>query len=82
MERFGNVGKTNISMICLWGIMEIVGYTNISNNFHDSRNYGSGTRGFSKLMEILGNVGKTNIFHDLSVGNGNCWIYQHFQQLP
>ena len=28
-------------MIYLWGIMKIVGFTNISNNFHDSRNYGS-----------------------------------------
>ena len=33
------------------------------------------------FMERAGNVGKTNIFQDLSVGNhGNCWLYQHFQQ--
>ena len=70
------LAKPTFSMICLWGIMEIVGFTYISNNFHDSRNYGSGSRGFSKFMEIVGNVGKTNIFHDLFVGNhGNCWFY-------
>ena len=43
-------------MICLWGIMEVVGFTNISNNFHDSRNYGSSPRGFPnswKLLEML-----------------------------
>ena len=40
-------------------------FTNISNNFHDYRNDGNGSRGFSKFMEIVGNVGKTNIFHDL-----------------
>ena len=75
--------KPTFSMICLWGIMEIVGFTNNSNNFHDSRNYGLGPGGFSKFMESVGNVGKTNIFHDLSVGNhGNCWFYQHFQQFP
>ena len=33
--------KPTCSMIYLWGIMKIVGFTNISNNFHDSRNYGS-----------------------------------------
>ena len=32
------------SMIRLWRIMEIVGSTNISNNFRDSGNYGSGSR--------------------------------------
>ena len=41
--------------------MEHVGFTNISNNFHDSPNYGSGSRGFSKIMEI---VGFTNIFRE------------------
>ena len=56
-------------MICLWGIMEIVGSTNISNNFHDSRNYGSGSLDFPTFMELVGNVGKSNNFHDLSVGN-------------
>ena len=35
------------------------------------------------LKERAGNVCKTNIFHDLPVGNhGNCWFYQHFQQFP
>ena len=35
------------------------------------------------FMECAGNVGKTNIFYDLSVGNHeNCWFYQHFQQFP
>ena len=62
--------KPKFSMICLWGIMDIVGITNISNNFHDSRNYGSGTRSFSKFTEIVGNVGKTNIFHDFC---GESW---------
>ena len=42
-----------ISMICLWGIMEIDGFTNISNNVHDSRNYGSGSRGFRHLWKLL-----------------------------
>ena len=45
--------KPTFSMICLWGIMEIVGFTNISNNFHDSGNYSSGLRGFSKFMEMV-----------------------------
>ena len=37
------LAKPTFSMIFLWGIMEIVGFTNVSNNFHDSRNYGSGS---------------------------------------
>ena len=45
--------KQTFSMICLWGIMEIVGFTSNSNNFHTSRNYGLGPRGFSKFMEIV-----------------------------
>ena len=33
-------------------------------------------------MEIVGNVGKTNTFHDLFVGNhGNCWFYQQFSTI-
>ena len=60
MERAG----PTFSMICLWGIMEIVGSTNMTNNFHDSRNYGLGPRGFSKIVEI---VGKTSIFPSFSM---------------
>ena len=48
--------KPTFSMICLWGIMEIVGFAYIANNFHDSRNYGSSPRGFPnswKLLEML-----------------------------
>ena len=60
------------SMMCRCGIMEFVGFTDISNNFHDFRNYGSGSRGFSKFMEIGGSVGKTNMFH------GSCWFYPPF----
>ena len=41
-KLFEMLAKPTFSMICLWGIMELVGFTNISNNFHDSRNYGSG----------------------------------------
>ena len=64
-------------------IMENVGFTNISNNFHDFRNYGSGSRGFSKFMEIVGFtnifrepvmeiVGFTNNFHDFrNYGSGS-----------
>ena len=33
-------------------------------------------------MEIVGNVGKTNNFQDLFVGNhGNCWFYQQFSTI-
>ena len=60
--------------------MEDVGFTNISNHFHDSQNYGSGFRGFSKIMEI---IGFTNIFYDFPQKNhGKCWSCQHFQQFP
>ena len=62
------VVKPTIFMTYLWGVMEMLGFTTISGNFHDSRNYGSGSPGFCKFIEIVGNVGKTNIFHDLSVG--------------
>ena len=57
--------------------MENVGLANSSNNFHDFSNYGSGCRGLSTFMEIVGftnifreqimeNVGFTNNFHDAS----------------
>ena len=60
--------------------MEDVGFTNISNNFHDCPNYGTGSRGFSKIMEI---IGFTNIFYDFPQTNhGKCWSCQHFQQFP
>ena len=55
--------KPTFSMICLWGIMEIVGFTNISNNFHDSRNYGSGSRSFSRFMGMVENVSFANSVH-------------------
>ena len=49
--------KPTFSMICLWGIMELVGFTNMSNTFHDSRNYGLGPREVFpnswKLLEML-----------------------------
>ena len=72
MEIVGIVGFTNIFRE---PIMENVGFTNISNNFHDCSNYGSGSRGFRQIMEIVGfinifreaimeNVGFTNNFHD------------------
>ena len=80
MEIVGIVGFTNIfrtqswkllvlptiSMLSHRQIMENVGFTNISNNFHDFRNYGSVSRGFSKFMEIVGIVGFTNIFRTQS----------------
>ena len=46
------LAEPTFSMICLSGIMETIGFTN---NFHDSGNYGSGSRGFSKFTEIVGN---------------------------
>ena len=45
--------QPTFSLICLRGIMENVGFTNISNNFYDYRNYGSGSGGFSKIMETV-----------------------------
>ena len=37
-------------------------------------------KSFSKIIERAGNLGKTNNFRDLFVGNhGNCWFYEHFQ---
>ena len=69
--------KPTFSINCLWGVMDIVGFTNISNNFHDSRNYGLGPRGFSKFMKLVGNACTTTIFLG---SHGNCWFYQHCQQ--
>ena len=43
--------------------MEIVGFINISNNFHDSRDYGSGSRNPSRFMGMVENVSFTNIVH-------------------
>ena len=54
--------QPTLSMICSWGVMENIDFINISNNFHDCRNYGSGSRAFSKL-EMLENVGIANIVH-------------------
>ena len=60
--------------------MENVGFTNISNNFHDFPNYGSGSRGFSKIMEI---VGFTNIFREPIMGNvGFTNISSNFHDCP
>ena len=69
------VGLPTYSMISHGQIMENVGCTNLSNNFHDFPNYGSGPRGsrnswkllvlptFSMLShrQIMENVGLTNI---------------------
>ena len=71
--------KPAFSMVCPWGIMEIVGLTNMSNNFHASRNYGSGSRGFSKFMEVVGNVGKTSPCF-VCGESWEFWFYQHVQQ--
>ena len=49
--------------------MKTVGFTNIPNHFHDFRNYGSGSRSFSKFMEMVENVGFANIVHR--------YIFQH-----
>ena len=50
-----------------WKLLEF------TNNFHDFPNYGSGSRGFSKFMEIVGGiVGFTNNFHDFpNYGSGS-----------
>ena len=45
------------SMLSHRQIIENVGLTNISNNFHDFPSYRSGSRGFSKIMDIVGLVG-------------------------
>ena len=63
MEIVGNVGKTNNFHDCL---TENVGKTNNSNNFHEFRETSGARVLVWKIMEI---VGKTNIFHDLSLGN-------------
>ena len=68
------------SMISHRQIMENVGLANISNNFHDFSNYGSGCRGLSTFLEIVGftnifreqimeNVGFTNIFREQIMEN-------------
>ena len=56
------VGFTNIFRE---PIMENIGFTNISNNFHDFPNYGSGSQGFPKIMEIVGFI---NIFREPIMG--------------
>ena len=34
---------------------------------------------FQDAWKLLGNVGRTNLLNDLSVGNhGNYWFYQQF----
>ena len=44
--------------------MEDAGFSNISNSFHDQRNYVSGSPGSSKfMMEIVENFGFANIVH-------------------
>ena len=50
--------------------MEIVRFTNISNHCHDSRNYGSGSRSFSKFTGMVENVGFANIVHKYMFQNG------------
>ena len=70
MEIVGNVGKTNNFQDLFVGIMEIVGFTNISNNFHDSRNYGSDPRGFSRFMGMVESVGFAKIVHEYILQNG------------
>ena len=60
--------------------MENVGFTNISNNFNDFPNYGSGSRGFPKIMEI---VGFTNIFREPIMENvGFTNISNNFRDCP
>ena len=60
--------------------MENVGSTNISNNFRDFPNYGSGSRGFPKIMEI---VGFTNIFREPIMENvGFTNISNNFRDFP
>ena len=61
-------------------IMENVGFTNISNNFRDFPNYGSGSRGFPKIMEL---VGFTNIFREAIMENvGFTNISKNFRDFP
>ena len=68
------------SMISQRQIMENVGFTNISNNFRDFPNYGSGSRGFPKIMEI---VGFTNIFREPVMENvGFTNISNNFRDFP
>ena len=57
------VGKTNIFHDLL---MQTVGKTNNSNNFHDFRETSGAGAVVWRIMEI---VGKTNIFHDLLTEN-------------
>ena len=58
----------------------IVGLANISNNFHDFSNYGSGCRGLSTFMEI---VGFTNIFREQIMENvGFTNISNNFHDCP
>ena len=72
--------------------MENVGFTNISNNFHDFPNSGSGSRGFSKIMEIVGftnifrepimeNVGFTNNFHDFPNHRSSSRGFSKFMEI-
>ena len=57
-----------------------LGLANISNNFHDFSNYGSGCRGLSTFMEI---VGFTNIFREQIMENvGFTNISNNFHDCP
>ena len=83
------------SMISHRQIMENVGFTNISNNFHDFPNYGSGSWGFSKIMETVGftnifrepimeNVGFTNIsnnLHDCPNHGSGSWGFSKIMEI-
>ena len=64
-------------------IMDNVGFANISNNFHEFGKTSGAWAIVSGIMEIVGNVGKTNNFYDSPQKNhGKCWFCQHFQHVP
>ena len=76
-------------------IMEHVGFTNTSDNFHDCPNYGSGSWGSPKIMEIvrftnilrepiMKNVGFTNIssnFHDCPNYGSGSWGFSEIMEI-
>ena len=62
---------------------ENVGFTSISNKFHEFGKTSGAQAIVSGIMEIVGNVGKTNNFHDSpQTIYGKCWFYRHFQHVP
>ena len=76
IANFGNTVLQNV-------LVDNFGETNTFNHSHESGET-SGVRAIVPgIMEIVGNVGKTNNFHDSPQTNhGKCWFCQHFQQFP